>query len=76
MAFVKVRFLNPQTREATAGLVVDTALHNPEDMVSISRLFPGYEARLMRVYQFSEEFPTFEEAFAYEFGLCTTGASR
>jgi hypothetical protein len=64
--FHKVIFTSSQ-HGATAGLVIDATKIDPRDMVRVSRLFPYSETPKMRTYHVSPAFPTFEQAFDYEF---------
>lgn len=63
--FTKVRFTNGT--ESTAGLIVDSTKHNPNDVSAISRLFPYSESMKMKQYQRSPDFTEWLDAFAYTF---------
>jgi len=67
--FVKVRFASPSHQ--TAALVFTSPQLLEHDLASLSRLFPSKEflrlgSRLVRL-EMSQEFETFEQAFAHEF---------
>lgn len=63
--YVKIAFRNGS--EQTAGLVVPFEEFKAADLSRLSRLFPYWEARKMRDFLMSPQFPTFEEAFAFSF---------
>lgn len=63
--YVKIAFRNGN--EQTAGLVVPFEEFKHSDLSRLSRLFPYWEARKMRDFLMSPQFPTFEEAFAFSF---------
>lgn len=63
--YVKIAFRNGS--EQTAGLVIPFKEFALADLSRLSRLFPYWEARKMRDFLVSPQFPTFEEAFAFSF---------
>lgn len=67
MSYVKIAFHSFDGKERTAGLVVPFEEFKTADLARLSRLFPYWEARKMRDFLMSPQFPTFEEAFAFSF---------
>jgi hypothetical protein len=65
MMYRKVRFTN--NAGGTAGLVLSQEKLDSHTIESLSRLFPVSEARFMRTLQLSPQFPTFDDAFMFEF---------
>jgi hypothetical protein len=65
MTYVKIAFRNGS--EQTAGLVIPYEPFKRADLPRLSRLFPAWEARKMRDFLISPQFPSFEEAFAFSF---------
>jgi hypothetical protein len=63
--YVKIAFRNGN--EQTAGLVIPYGEFKTADLPRLSRLFPSWEARKMRDFLMSPQFPTFEQAFAFSF---------
>lgn len=63
--YVKIAFRNGS--EQTAGLVIPYGEFKTADLPRLSRLFPFWEARKMRDFLMSPQFPTFEQAFAFSF---------
>ena len=64
MKFYKFRFHN--NKRATAGLVLSyDEMTAARDLTGLSRLFPIYEATIMKVYQVSPLFDSREEAMAH-----------
>ena len=63
--YVKIAFRNGS--EQTAGLVVPFEELKTADLSRLSRLFPYWEARKMRDFLMSPQFPAFEDAFAFSF---------
>jgi hypothetical protein len=63
--YVKIAFRNGD--EKTAGLVIPYAEFKHADLPQLSRLFPSWEARKMRDFLVSPQFPSFETAFAFSF---------
>jgi hypothetical protein len=62
----KIRFTNG-IDDATAGLIIEDTRYATETIDSLSRLYPYSEAGKMKVFQASLPFPTWEDAFAFQF---------
>lgn len=63
--YVKIAFRHGA--EQTAGLVIPFGEYKTASLSKLSRLFPYWEARKMREFLVSPQFPTFEDAFAFSF---------
>ena len=63
--YVKIAFRSGS--EQTAGIVVPFEEFKRADLSRLSRLFSYTEARKMRDFLVSPQFPTFEEAFGFSF---------
>lgn len=62
--YKKIRFTSKR-HGATAGLVIET--NRDMSISALSRLYPMYEARKMERIEVSPAYPTWGEAFAYDF---------
>jgi len=66
--YVKVRFVNPTTGGATAGIVLPASRFKVLSVSELSRIFPNSEARHMRKVEVSPAYPSFDSAFLHDFG--------
>lgn len=67
MQYVKIRFANPFTGRATAGLVVPFEEMKEKNIAQLSRYFPSWGTPQMKSVDVSPVFSTWESAFLYQF---------